>query len=147
MFQTQIWGYKSIMNYVPEDDWPAELAIITSRRTCLWCEVHTNFSFHRTVPDFKMFSGAKSSSSTVFAQHENFLKLVGFKFLDEVTPPSDVQHKLDNYFKFLVVRDPWTRLLSAYRDNFETKDSTVQESFLNYFGRLILERYRENASK
>ena len=60
-----------------------------------------------------------------------------------MSPPGNVQDKLDNYFKFLVVRDPWIRLRKAFRDNFEKKDSAVP----NYFGRLILERYRENASK
>ena len=75
------------------------------------------------------------------------LKLVGFKYLDEVSPPSDVEHKLDDYFKFLVVRDPWTRLLSAYRDNFEKNDSTLQDSFHQSYGRIIVERYRKNGSK
>ena len=90
----------------------------------------------------KSFAGKKYSDASCFAYHDEILKLVGFKFLDEVSPPSDVPHKLKNYFKFLVVRDPWTRLLSAYRDNFENNDS-----FYNYYGRLILERYRENPSK
>ena len=75
------------------------------------------------------------------------MKLVGFKYLDEMSPPSDVDHKLDDYFKFLVVRDPWTRLLSAFRDNFEKYDSALQDLFHQSYGRIIVERYRKNGSK
>lgn len=33
--------------------------------------------------------------------------------------PSELQHKLDTYKKLIVVRDPYERLLSAYRDKLE----------------------------
>ena len=95
----------------------------------------------------KSLAEKTSRSASTFVRNDEFMKLLGFKFLDEVSPPSDAQHKLDNYFKFLVVRDPWTRLLSAFRDKFEKNNSAVLDSFQNYYGRNILERYRDNASK
>ena len=93
------------------------------------------------------FTEKKHRSSSAFVHHEEFLRLAGFKFLNELFPPSDVHYKLENYFKFLVVRDPWTRLLSAFRDKFEKNDSLVQITFHNYYGKMIIERYRKNASK
>ena len=95
----------------------------------------------------KSFAEKKYSDASAFAYYDEILKLVGFKFLDEVSPPSDVPHKLENYFKFLMVRDPWTRLLNAFRDKFEKNDSVVQATFHGYYGKMILERYRKNSSK
>ena len=97
------------------------------------CLVWTMLKWNRVKFDSKLFV--------------EYLKLVGYKFLDEVSPPSDVKHKLENYFKFLVVRDPWTLLLSAYRDNFENNDSALQDSLHQSYGRIIVERYRKYGSK
>ena len=105
-------------------------------------KIDQNHPFQEQCLISKSFAEKKYSDASAFAYCDEILKLVGFKFLDEVSPPSEVQHKLDNYFKFLEVRDPWTRLLSAYRDNFEKNNS-----FYNYYGRLILGKYRENQSK
>jgi hypothetical protein len=49
---------------------------------------------------------------------------------------------LDNYFKFMFVRHPFDRLVSAYRDKFR-----MQPDYFKKYGRKIIEQYRgANAS-
>uniref|UniRef100_A0A3P8WME0 Carbohydrate sulfotransferase n=1 Tax=Cynoglossus semilaevis TaxID=244447 RepID=A0A3P8WME0_CYNSE len=47
---------------------------------------------------------------------------------------NEIQAKLKHYTKFLFVRDPFVRLISAYRDKFERLD----EHFYTLYGRIIL---------
>ena len=60
-----------------------------------------------------------------------------FKFL-HVYPKDDVRRMLKTYFKFVFVREPFERLLSAYLDKFHGGDPT----FHNSFGRGIIKTYR-----
>ncbi|RXN18511.1 carbohydrate sulfotransferase 12-like protein [Labeo rohita] len=48
-----------------------------------------------------------------------------------------MHHKLKNYTKFLFVRDPFVRLISAFRDKFVKPD----EYFYNMYGSVMLRRY------
>ena len=57
--------------------------------------------------------------------------------------PQEAYGKLKTYFKFLIVREPLDRLLSAYRNKFENKQNTY---FHEKFGKLIVKRFRKNAS-
>ncbi|XP_061565932.1 carbohydrate sulfotransferase 12-like isoform X1 [Cololabis saira] len=50
---------------------------------------------------------------------------------------TEIKVKLKHYTKFLFVRDPFVRLISAYRDKFEKKD----QYFYELFGRDILRLY------
>ena len=43
----------------------------------------------------------------------------------------EIKYRLNNYYKFLVVRDPLERLVSAYLDKFGNKD----EEFLTIYGK------------
>ncbi|RVE60569.1 hypothetical protein OJAV_G00182310 [Oryzias javanicus] len=47
--------------------------------------------------------------------------------------------QLKNYTKFLFVRDPFVRLISAYRDKFQYKESN--QYFYQNFGRVMLKLY------
>ena len=60
-----------------------------------------------------------------------------FKFL-HVYPRNDVDRMLKTYFKFVFVREPLERLLSAYLDKFHSGDS----AFHSAYGRGIIRRYR-----
>ena len=53
---------------------------------------------------------------------------------------------MEEYFSFVVVRNPWRRLLSAYRDLFAKNDTLTREIFHLPHGREIMQRYRKNAS-
>lgn len=57
--------------------------------------------------------------------------------------PMEIQYRLDKYYKFMFVRDPMERILSAYRDKFDYNRSTY---FTSRMGKQIVRRYRVNAS-
>lgn len=56
---------------------------------------------------------------------------------------AEIQYRLQTYFKFIFVRDPLDRLLSAYVDKFQYGDNPL---FTWKFGRHIIAKYRLNAS-
>ncbi|XP_071178637.1 carbohydrate sulfotransferase 11-like isoform X1 [Mytilus edulis] len=60
-------------------------------------------------------------------------------YLDSYTE-EEVQFKLQNYKKIIMVREPFERLLSAYRNKFTEKSPY----FHKRFGRKIIRRYRNN---
>ncbi|XP_078602682.1 carbohydrate sulfotransferase 14-like [Branchiostoma floridae x Branchiostoma japonicum] len=62
-------------------------------------------------------------------------------FLSDL-PPDQVQRRLESYYKFMFVRDPTQRLLSAYRDKFANK--AIVDFPLRY-GKDIIRKYRANA--
>lgn len=64
------------------------------------------------------------------------------KRLDEYTP-DQIQYRLDNYYKFMFVREPFERLLSAYHNKFTSKYNGV---FKKSFGRKIVKLYRKSPS-
>lgn len=55
---------------------------------------------------------------------------------------AEINHRLKNYFKFFFVREPFERLVSAYRNKFTLK---YNSSFHKRFGTRIIKRYRKNA--
>ncbi|XP_048347963.1 carbohydrate sulfotransferase 14 [Sphaerodactylus townsendi] len=56
--------------------------------------------------------------------------------------PEEIRYRLKHYFKFIFVRDPMERLLSAYRNKFgEIKDYQLK------YGVEIVKRYRKNPGK
>lgn len=57
-------------------------------------------------------------------------------------PPEQIRYRLQHYFKFLFVRDPMERLLSAYRNKF----GEIQE-YQRKYGAEIVRRYRKNPGK
>ena len=60
-----------------------------------------------------------------------------FKFL-HVYPRDEVERMIRTYFKFVFVREPFERLLSAYLDKFHSGNS----AFHNRYGRDIIKRFR-----
>ncbi|KAJ8245386.1 hypothetical protein GJAV_G00270200 [Gymnothorax javanicus] len=57
---------------------------------------------------------------------------------------AEINHRLKNFLKFLFVREPFERLVSAYRNKFTLKYNT---SFHKRFGTRIVRRYRRNATQ
>lgn len=66
-----------------------------------------------------------------------------FRTLDLYTP-AEIQHRIEHYLKFVFVRHPFERLVSAFRNKFQQNYSVY---FQNRFGRLIIQRYRTNPSQ
>ncbi|XP_077984734.1 carbohydrate sulfotransferase 14-like [Glandiceps talaboti] len=54
---------------------------------------------------------------------------------------SEIEYRLKNYYKFMFVREPLSRLLSAYRNKFGEKF----EDFIRRYGKYIVRRYRPDA--
>ncbi|KAG5845204.1 carbohydrate sulfotransferase 11 isoform X1 [Anguilla rostrata] len=64
------------------------------------------------------------------------------KTLNQYSIP-EINHRLKSFLKFLFVREPFERLVSAYRNKFTLKYNT---SFHKRFGTKIVRRYRKNAT-
>ena len=56
--------------------------------------------------------------------------------------PEEIQNRLDNYFKFMFVRDPFERLVSAHRELFVK----LNIPYYKIHGRRIIQMYRANAT-
>ena len=54
----------------------------------------------------------------------------------------DTMNNLRNTMKLLIVRDPWDRLLSAYRDKLEVGTTPDQQAFQEAYGKDMVARYR-----
>lgn len=61
-------------------------------------------------------------------------------------PAGRAAHMLSTYTKFLFVRHPFERLLSAYRNKLEQRHESSRY-FQSRFGRRIVKRYRVNATE
>lgn len=73
--------------------------------------------------------------SNEMAQHLRTLKMYTKKQL---------QYRLKNYFKFIFVREPLERLLSAYSNKFTVSYNSY---FPEKYGRYIVKKFRKNPSK
>ncbi|XP_020621653.1 carbohydrate sulfotransferase 14-like isoform X1 [Orbicella faveolata] len=61
-------------------------------------------------------------------------------------PPDQQKQMLETYFKFTFVREPFERILSAYKDKFVHLRQGDRRT-LEFHGREILKNFRPNASK
>lgn len=66
-----------------------------------------------------------------------------FTFLEDF-PPRGIQRRIDSYFKFMFVRDPLDRLVSAYNDKFVKRNITY---FHERYGKQIALKYRKSSKK
>ena len=71
-----------------------------------------------------------------------FMRTLWLHVLSDYTP-EEVDFRLRNYYKFMVVRHPFDRLTSAYREKFGPKNKV----FHKMLGKKIIEKYRKNAKK
>ncbi|XP_059522967.1 carbohydrate sulfotransferase 8 isoform X1 [Myotis daubentonii] len=81
------------------------------------------------------------ASSTADLQHNTVHYGGALKRLDTFDRQG-ILHRLSTYTKMLFVREPFERLVSAFRDKFEHPNSYYHP----VFGKAILARYRANAS-
>ena len=61
-------------------------------------------------------------------------------------PPDQQKQMLETYFKFTFVREPFERILSAYKDKF-LYPRIIDRPILEFHGRKILKNFRPNASQ
>ncbi|RWS01213.1 carbohydrate sulfotransferase 11-like protein [Dinothrombium tinctorium] len=67
-----------------------------------------------------------------------------FQTLDQFNDTTEIIRRLNSYTKFVFVRNPFERLLSAFRNKFE---SVYNDYFRLRFGRKIIKMYRVNSTK
>ncbi|XP_053145882.1 carbohydrate sulfotransferase 13 isoform X1 [Hemicordylus capensis] len=65
------------------------------------------------------------------------------RMLSEYSTP-EINYRLRNYLKFIFVREPFERLVSAYRNKFTRSYNTA---FHKRYGTKIIRRHRQNPSK
>lgn len=75
-------------------------------------------------------------SGDVHGAYDRYLR-----YLDDYTE-SEIQEKIRTYKKMIFVREPFERLLSAYRNKFLDKG----DYFRSRFGKRIIKKYRKNAT-
>ncbi len=63
-----------------------------------------------------------------FVHRDAYLQLTGMKRLTNYKK-QEQQERIENHFKFLIVRNPLERLYSAYHDKFVLKDATIAPAF------------------
>ncbi|XP_070198058.1 carbohydrate sulfotransferase 11-like isoform X2 [Littorina saxatilis] len=79
----------------------------------------------------------------IHAVHHQYKSLL--PLLRSFTRPES-EHRLSNYYKFMFVRNPLERLLSAWRNKFQTNMST-SVSFRRYFVQVIVRQYRNDSQQ
>nr|KAG5708442.1 hypothetical protein BaRGS_026169 [Batillaria attramentaria] len=76
-------------------------------------------------------------ATDVHARYRRFLPTLSDMSMEQI------RYRLDNYYKFMFVREPFERLLSAYRNKLQSKHKSSQY-FRDTFGRSIIKRFRES---
>ncbi|KAL9950706.1 hypothetical protein ACROYT_G043252 [Oculina patagonica] len=62
-------------------------------------------------------------------------------------PPEKTQQMLQNFYKFMFVREPFERFLSAYKDKYMHPRPIDKDIYITGFGRKIIRNFRPNASR
>ena len=75
----------------------------------------------------------------------DYFPKVGFRFLNSYTY-EERMYRLKHYLKFMVVRNPFTRLVSAYENKF-LHDGEQSQWFQANVGTKIIKKYRKKPSK
>lgn len=70
-----------------------------------------------------------------------YMRTVGLHVLDDFTP-DEIEYRLRNYYKFMLVRHPFDRLSSAYREKFGPENHYYHKAL----GKGIIKKYRKNAT-
>ena len=76
---------------------------------------------------------------------EALLNQLGLRHLNTY-PLEEIRMRMDKYYKFMFVRHPLERLLSAYRDKFTIQNKWT-EHFQHKYGRRIIRSLRKDPSK
>ena len=64
------------------------------------------------------------------------------RFTDSKFTEEQRNYMLKNFYKFMIVRDPFERLVSAYRNKFESNDEHFR-----HVQKIIIEKYRQNKTE
>jgi hypothetical protein len=133
---------------------PAELAFqpsynemyVDDARQYIYCLVSkaSCTSWKRTL--LKLSGNMTTSNKLLNTSHElKFGVVHNHAFSDRILKrlvlftPDEIRFRLNNYFKFMFVREPFERLLSAYRDKM-----LRDQAYVRAFAPFIVKKYRNN---
>ncbi len=88
---------------------------------------------------------SRNSTKPLNVHDEKFMRNLGFHYLSDYSK-NEIVEKIQTYYKFMFVRNPLERLLSAYRDKF-TQYNKYTKFFQYKYGRMIIGRYRKNPNR
>ncbi len=71
---------------------------------------------------------------------------IGLRYLHKYQQ-DEIDYRLKHYFNFLIVRHPFDRVLSAFRNKFEAENKFTIPNFHHRYGRWIIKRFRPTASE
>lgn len=117
--------------------------LVDDERKYLYCEIFkaASTSWMKTLVGLTNYTG---DYTTFNIRDTGYLEKYGLRYLNTYKNMTEIRHKIEVYFKFIIVRDPLKRLLSAYRDRFlKTKDRAL---YRNVIGRKIIEHYRQGSA-
>ena len=87
----------------------------------------------------------KEESLRMLSVHDElFLNQIGLRYLNTYSL-EDIRKRMETYYKFLFVRHPLERLLSAYMEKFTTHNKWT-EHFQRKYGRRIVKTFRKMPS-
>lgn len=93
---------------------------------------------------FVYSSPHREGFKTPDVHNERFMKALGIRYLNTYSK-NEIIDRIKHYYKFMFVRHPLERLLSAYKDKF-TQYNKFTRHFQHKYARKIIWRYRKNAS-
>ncbi|KAK2157740.1 hypothetical protein LSH36_185g00028 [Paralvinella palmiformis] len=115
-----------------------QLILVDEKHKVLYCAIPKVAS-----GSFKTFilTAATGINDTHFHVHDrNRLRRVGVKYLTDYDP-KDRETKISTYFKFIVVRHPFDRLVSAYKNKFLTPTPILKR-----YQKFIKMTFKENST-
>lgn len=87
----------------------------------------------------------QESLRTLDVHDEILLNQIGLRYLNTY-PLQEIRDRMETYYKFMFVRHPLERLLSAYRDKF-IQHNKWNEHFQLKYGRKIVKTHRRNPTE
>lgn len=123
------------------------MIFVDDKRKILYCEVPKV-----ACTSWKVFFANLSQNLTSKQRDDLFWQVhdtrfhprLGFKYLKHYSP-EERDYRLKNYYKFMVVRNPYSKVISAWQNKFEP-DSIQAKWYQVNVGGYILHHYRKNAS-
>lgn len=123
----------------PSSPWHLSRVFVEDRYKLLYCEVpKAGCSNWKRV--LMVLNGSASSTRNI--SHDSVHYANGLRQLESYNR-SGVAERLRTHTKFLFVREPFERLVSAFRDKFESPSPYYH----TVFGRAIIAKYRPNATR
>ena len=79
------------------------------------------------------------------SEHFQLMAKHGIRYLHKMPRVTGILHKMDTYYKFLFVRHPLEKLLSAWKDKLAQQED--REYYHKKIGIPIIKKYRQNPSR